>query len=207
MQEILDQVLLETYLNQYNIRSLFDTPELPYRLYTYEPGEMMNILRPTTEYLKFVVAGSFDLYSVREDGVRNLIRHFEGFGFLGDLEFCGKNAGTRYQEVIDQVYTIELPLKSLRPVLMEDKRFLRFVLNNLAEKLSAAMPLKAEFPSLADTLVYYLRYECTDHRITSVEDTDFRLNYSRRQLQRVLRELTEQGVLLKEGKGRYKLLD
>ena len=207
MQEILDQVLLETYLNQYNIRSLFDTPELPYRLYTYEPGEMMNILRPTTEYLKFVVAGSFDLYSVREDGVRNLIRHFEGFGFLGDLEFCGKNAGTRYQEVIDQVYTIELPLKSLRPVLMEDKRFLRFVLNNLAEKLSAAMPLKAEFPSLADTLVYYLRYECTDHRITSVEDTAFRLNYSRRQLQRVLRELTEQGVLLKEGKGRYKLLD
>lgn len=207
MQEILDQVLLETYLNQYNIRSLFDTPELPYRLYTYEPGEMMNILRPTTEYLKFVVAGSFDLYSVREDGVRNLIRHFEGFGFLGDLEFCGKNAGTRYQEVIDQVYTIELPLKALRPVLMEDKRFLRFVLNNLAEKLSAAMPLKAEFPSLADTLVYYLRYECTDHRITSVEDTAFRLNYSRRQLQRVLRELTEQGVLLKEGKGRYKLLD
>lgn len=207
MQEILDQVLLETYLNQYNIRSLFDTPDIPYRLYTYEPGEMMNILRPTTEYLKFVVAGSFDLYSVREDGVRNLIRHFEGFGFLGDLEFCGKNAGTRYQEVIDQVYTIELPLKALRPVLMEDKRFLRFVLNNLAEKLSAAMPLKAEFPSLADTLVYYLRYECTDHRITSVEDTAFRLNYSRRQLQRVLRELTEQGVLLKEGKGRYKLLD
>lgn len=207
MQEILDQVLLEAYLNQYNIRSLFDTPELPYRLYTYEPGEMMNILRPTTEYLKFVVAGSFDLYSVREDGVRNLIRHFEGFGFLGDLEFCGKNAGTRYQEVIDQVYTIELPLKALRPVLMEDKRFLRFVLNNLAEKLSAAMPLKAEFPSLADTLVYYLRYECTDHRITSVEDTAFRLNYSRRQLQRVLRELTEQGVLLKEGKGRYKLFD
>ena len=207
MQEILDHVLLETYLNQYNIRSLFDTPDIPYRLYTYEPGEMMNILRPTTEYLKFVVAGSFDLYSVREDGVRNLIRHFEGFGFLGDLEFCGKNAGTRYQEVIDQVYTIELPLKSLRPVLMEDKRFLRFVLNNLAEKLSAAMPLKAEFPSLADTLVYYLRYECTDHRITSVEDTAFRLNYSRRQLQRVLRELTEQGVLLREGKGRYKLLD
>lgn len=207
MQEILDQVLLETYLNQYNIRSLFDTPDIPYRLYTYEPGEMMNILRPTTEYLKFVVAGSFDLYSVREDGVRNLIRHFEGFGFLGDLEFCGKNAGTRYQEVIDQVYTIELPLKALRPVLMEDKRFLRFVLNNLAEKLSAAMPLKAEFPSLADTLVYYLRYECTDHKITSVEDTAFRLNYSRRQLQRVLRELTEQGVLLKEGKGRYKLLD
>lgn len=207
MQEILDQVLLETYLNQYNIRSLIDTPDIPYRLYTYEPGEMMNILRPTTEYLKFVVAGSFDLYSVREDGVRNLIRHFEGFGFLGDLEFCGKNAGTRYQEVIDQVYTIELPLKALRPVLMEDKRFLRFVLNNLAEKLSAAMPLKAEFPSLADTLVYYLRYECTDNRITSVEDTAFRLNYSRRQLQRVLRELTEQGVLLKEGKGRYKLLD
>lgn len=207
MQEILDQVLLETYLNQYNIRSLFDTPDIPYRLYTYEPGEMMNILRPTTEYLKFVVAGSFDLYSVREDGVRNLIRHFEGFGFLGDLEFCGKNAGTRYQEVIDQVYTIELPLKALRLVLMEDKCFLRFVLNNLAEKLSAAMPLKAEFPSLADTLVYYLRYECTDHKITSVEDTAFRLNYSRRQLQRVLRELTEQGVLLKEGKGRYKLLD
>jgi len=38
-----------------------------------------------------------------------------------------------------------------------------------------------------------------------VTETAFYLNYSRRQLQRVLKELTEKGTLIRTGKGRYSL--
>ena len=57
------------------------------------------VFRPTREHLKFVVEGGFDLYAIRADGVRHLVRRCEGFTFLGDLEFCGKDAGMRYQEL------------------------------------------------------------------------------------------------------------
>ena len=42
MQEIRDSQKLETYLNQFHIRELFDTRDLPFRLYRYEVGEMLN---------------------------------------------------------------------------------------------------------------------------------------------------------------------
>ena len=87
MQEIQNREELEFYLGKHHIRELFDTPDLPFRLHRYEVGEMMNILRPTREYLKFVVEGSFDLYAIRADGARYLVRRCEGFTFLGDLEF------------------------------------------------------------------------------------------------------------------------
>lgn len=126
MQEIQNKERLEFNLEKHHIRQLFDTPNLPFRLYRYEVGEMLNILRHTKKYLKFVVKGSVDLYAVRADGGRHMVRRCEGFTFLGDLEFCGKTAVMRYQEVTQAVYTIELPLEALRQTLQRDVRFLNF---------------------------------------------------------------------------------
>ena len=207
MQEIPNREELEFYLGKNHIRELFDTRNLPFRLYRYEVGEMMNILRPTREYLKFVVEGSFDLYAIRADGARYLVRHCEGFTFLGDLEFCGKDAGMRYQEVTRTVYTIELPLEALRPTLQQDVRFLNFLLDTMSTKLAGTSIDLVGFSDLREALLYHIRYECPDRTITSVSQTAFRLNYSLRQTQRVLQELTKGGLLKRIGKGHYALAD
>ena len=205
MQEIRDQALLEAYLKQYNICSLFDTPELPFRLYRYEIGEMMNILRPTSENLKFVVEGSFDLYAVRSDGTRHMVFRSEGFTFLGDLEFCGRDAGMRYQEVTQTVYAVEIPLEALRSQLQQDVRFLNYLLDTMSRKFADTVMDLGAFPDLTEALLYHIRYRCPEQTITNVSQTAFRLNYSLRQTQRVLRDLTEQGILCKKGKGTYTL--
>ena len=207
MQEIRNEKLTEEYLNRYRIRELFDTQDLPFRLYCYEPGEMMNLLRPTREYLKFVVEGSFDLYAVRADGVRHLVFSSEGLTFLGDLEFCGKDTGMRYHEVTKKMYTLELPLEPLRERLKKDVRFLNFLMDTLAEKLADAVNDMGAFPDLKEALLYHIRYQCPDHTITSVSQTALRLNYSLRQTQRVLKELTQEGLLMRTGKGIYVLAD
>ena len=207
MQEIQSREKLEFYLEKHHIRELFDTPNLPFRLYRYEVGEMMNILRPTREYLKFIVEGSFDLYAVRADGDRHMVRRCEGFTFLGDLEFCGKTAGMRYQEVTRTVYTIELPLEALRPTLQRDVRFLNFLLDTMSTKFAGTSMDLVDFSDLRERLLYYIRYECPDQTITSVSQTAFRLNYSLRQTQRVLQELTREGLLLRKGKGHYELVE
>lgn len=205
MQEIRDSQKLETYLEKFHIRELFDTPNLPFRLYRYEVGEMMNILRPTGEYLKFVVEGSFDLYAVRADGVQHMVRRCEGFTFLGDLEFCGKDAGLRYQEVTRTVYSIEFPLQALRPRLQQDVRFLNFLLDTMSTKFAGTSMDLVGFSDLRERLMYHIRYECPDQTIISVSQTAFRLNYSLRQTQRVLQELTRDGLLKRIGKGHYAL--
>lgn len=205
MQEIQNREKLEFYLDKFHLRELFDTPNLPFRLYRYEAGEMLNILRPTREHLKFVVEGSFDLYAIRADGARHLVRRCEGFTFLGDLEFCGKDAGMRYQEVTRTVYTIELPLEALRPTLQQDVRFLNFLLDTMSTKFAGTSMDLVGFSDLREKLLYHIRYECPDRTITSVSQTAFRLNYSLRQTQRVLQELTKEGLLKRIGKGNYTL--
>ena len=205
MQEIRDRKKLENYLKTYKIEERFDTPDLPFRLYRYEVGEMMNILRPSRESLKFVVEGSFDLYAVREDGTRHMVHRSEGFTFLGDLEFCERESGMRYQEVTRTVYAVELPLEQLRPQLKRDVRFLNFLLDTMSAKFAGAVMNMGAFPDLRQALLYHIRYQCPERTITNVGQTASRLNYSLRQTQRVLAELTRQGLLRKTGKGHYTL--
>lgn len=136
-----------------------------------------------------------------------MVRRCEGFTFLGDLEFCGKTADMRYQEVTQAVYTIELPLEALRPTLQRDVRFLNFLLDTMSTKFAGTSMDLVGFSDLRERLLYCIRYECPDQTITSVSQMALRLNYSLRQTQRVLQELTREGLLLRKGKRHYILTD
>lgn len=206
MREIQDKELLEQYLQKYHIRSFFDTPDLPFRLYEYAPGELINVVHPMEESLKFIVEGVFDHYLIQEDGTLFLISHCDGFGFMGDLAFCGRQPQNRCQEVIETVRAVELPLEALRSTLEQDNRFLRFLLDTMARRMTLSMHIRADMHSAEKSLLAYLRWQCPNQTITNVTETAFRLNYSRRQLQRVLKQLTEQGKLTKTDRGCYRLV-
>ena len=205
MREIRDSALLKHYIRKYHIRSFFDTPDLPFRLYEYDPGEMINVVHPMEESIKFIVAGVFDHYTVQEDGTPYLISHCDGFGFMGDLAFCRRQPPGRYQEVMETVRAVELPLEAYRGILENDNRFLRFLLDTMAQRMTMSMDIRLDMHSAEESLLAYLRWRCPDHTITNITETAFHLNYSRRQLQRALKALTENGTLLKTGKGCYRL--
>ena len=205
MREIRDAALLEHYLRTFHIRSFFDTPDLPFRLYEYAPGEMINIVHPMEESMKFIVEGVFDHYKLQEDGAYYLISHCDGFGFMGDLAFCGRQPPGRYQEVIETVRAVELPMKELRPVLENDNRFLRFLIDTMAQRMTASMHIRSDMTTAEKALISYLRWRCPNHTITNVSEAAFHMNYSRRQIHRVLKELTRRGVLIHKGKGCYTL--
>ena len=206
MREIQDPALLESYIRKFHIRSFFDTPDLPFRLYEYEPGEMINVVHPMEESIKFIVAGVFDHYMVQEDGNSYLISHCDGFGFMGDLAFCGRQPPGRYQEVIETVRAVELPLEPLRRVLENDNRFLRFLLDTMAQRMTMSMHVRADMNSAETALLAYLRWQCPNHTLKHVGEAALHLNYSRRQIQRSLKDLTDKGQLVKLGKGHYCLV-
>lgn len=206
MRQIRDPKLLEDYLQKFQIRSFFDTQKLPFRLYEYAPGEMINVVHPMEESMKFIVEGVFDHYMLQEDGTPYLISRCDGFGFMGDLAFCRRSPQNRYQEVIETVRAVELPMEEMRPVLENDNRFLRFLLDTMAHRMTMSMHRRSDMPAAEQALIAYLRWVRPDHTITNVTDTAYQLNYSRRQIQRVLKDLTDKGILRKEGKGRYILM-
>ncbi len=207
MKEIRDRELLEHYLRKYHIQSFFDTRNLPFRLYEYAPGEMINIVHPMEESIKFIVEGVFDHYKIQEDGTPYLITHCDGFGFMGELAFCRRQPPGHYQEVIETVRAVELPLETLRKTLENDNRFLRFLMDTMAQRMTASMYIRSDMTTAEKSLIAYLRWRCPNQTITNVSEAAFHMNYSRRQIQRVLKQLTENGTLLRTGKGHYTLRD
>lgn len=205
MREIRDPELLEHYIRTNHIRSFFDTQDLPFRLYEYAPGEMINVVHPMEESMKFIVEGVFDHYKIQEDGSPYLIAHCVGFGFMGDLAFCGRQPPGRHQEVIETVRAVELPMAEVRPILENDNRFLRFLIDTMAQRMTASMHSRSDMTTADKALLGYLRWRCPNHTITNVSEAAFHMNYSRRQLQRVLKQLTADGTLIRTGKGCYRL--
>ena len=73
----------------------------------------------------------------------------------------------------------------------------------MAQRMTASMHIRSDMTTAEKALIGYLRWRCPNHTITNVTEAAFHMNYSRRQIQRVLKDLTEKGTLIKEGKGRY----
>ena len=207
MKEIKDKQLLHSYLQQYKISELFDTANLPFRLYEYEAGEIMNYKHPLDQYLKFIVSGELSIYTIMEDG-----EQFTGYkgpfaGLLGDLEFCGVKMENNYHEAISTVHSIELSLSNLRAQLLDDKTFLRYLLYQIVKRhMEMTNPALIHSTSVEKRLLHYLEYENPDHSINGVEAIAFRLRCSRSQVQRSLKKLIEKGQVKKTGKGKYMLI-
>lgn len=205
MRQIHDQQLLNRLLKQHQIETFFDTRNLPFRLYQYDRGEILNNIHDSSHYLQFLVKGGVRIYSIREDNSCYHICLLKDFALLGDLEFCGETALPFFVEATRKVTCIELPLYDCQSALLNDNAFLRFLARSVAHKLFLFSQSEAVFSNLEERLLQYLKLECPEHQFQGVEAVAIHLHCSRRQLQRILKTLTERNVIEKVGKGTYRL--
>ena len=89
--------------------------------------------------------------------------------------------------------------------LLNDNRFLRYLLNSVTEKLMLYSSSQSNFSTLEESFLSYLSERCPDQTFSGVEKMAMQLHCSRRQLQRVLKKLLEEGRLVKLSKGSYRL--
>lgn len=207
MKELKDEHLLNSYLQQYKIPDLFDTKNLPFQLYEYEAGEIMNYKRPLDKYLKFIVSGEISLYALMEDGEQFTAFQGPHIGLLGDLELCGVKFENNYQEALTTVHSIELPLAKVKSQILDDNSFLRYLLYRIVKRhIQMTKPELVHSTSVENRLLHYLEYESNEHSFSGVEAMAFRLRCSRSQVQRALKTLVQNGQIQKIGKGKYKLI-
>lgn len=205
MEQVHDEKILERYINLYHIYEIFDTKNLTFRLYQYERGEILNYNRDFSNHLQFLVSGAVQIYSIRGDGSRYPLCLLNDFTLLGDMEFCGETSLPFLVEATKKVMCIELPLYDFKNILLNDNTFLRFLLRSVGHKLALFSKSEASFSNLEEKLLHFLKYDCPDHQFQGVEATVIQLRCSRRQLQRLLKSLTERQIIEKKGKGIYRL--
>jgi len=206
MKEVFDEQLKSKYMKKYQIEKIFDTPDLKFQVIQYEAGEFMSSKRSPLKYLKFIVKGTWDIYSMDKEGKTHLLKHADALTIMGDVEFFSGIETGNLQKACEEVISIELSMDKYKHMLLQDNAFLRFLCRSMTQKLINTTNDMMMHDRLEEQLIQYMRYECEEGYLTCIEEAAFRLNRSRRQLHRVLKKLVENHVICKESRGCYRLL-
>lgn len=101
-----------------------------------------------------IVRGSVSIY---QDGSIRYISKAASGTLLGDMEFSGAGNQSFYIEAAETVLCLDLPFRENLEVLENDPVFLRFVLGQLAGKLSLSSVMTASAHTLEEKVLFFLR--------------------------------------------------
>lgn len=201
MKKIRDTKRLEIYYKEQQLH-FQQKPQL-LKLIQFEKGELLNGPMHPLKGFYIVVEGSVSIYYITEEGnIRHIFKAGAGI-LLGDMEFSGIEREMYYVEAAETVICLAIPFQENGNMLENDPIFLRFVLAQLAEKLSLSSRMDVVTQTLEEKLIFYLSNVEPNHEISSVSQTLQVLHCSRRQLQRVLKSLCDDNILIKKGRGCY----
>lgn len=202
-----NQELLEEALKKWNIPLLFDSAGLQFQLIKYHKGELLAAPFKPMEQLLFLVRGKVSIYGLREDGSSFSVYLANQSVVLGDVEFIRKEPLPFYAEAMDsQVLCLALSMERHREALERDVRFLNFLLHSVADKFNMFFQMGNPSQPVEEKLVSFLRDIQPDHTLRGMDTAALQLHCSRSQLQRVVRKLCGEGVLIRIKKGEYRLI-
>ena len=205
MQIISSSPVLDTYIADLKLSDIMDLSKIRPVLCICGKGELLTGPERRQRYLFFVVSGKVQVYGV-DAGGRKIPVNIVGKGALiGDVEFCRSGHSALISEAATETKCVGIHVSRYRQTLEEDIRFLRFLLKSISDKVYLTETLDSPVISVEEKLIHYLREECENRILSGVEHAALRLRCSRRQLQRVLSELCDEGLVVKIGKGKYRL--
>jgi len=203
MKRVNDPILLGQLKKRYDVDSIFSTPGLPFQLLRFEKGEILTGLREDPPWLLLNLGGRVRLYAVQEGGDLAPM-HLGGnrFSCINPLELLGQKSPAFEAE--DTMFCLALPLPDCREALLSDSVFLRFLVESLARALSLSNHQQMEMTNVEQRTLDYIRQYGA---VKNVGEATYALHCSRRQLQRVLKKLCEDGAVRKTGRGHYEPLE
>ena len=206
MKIIHDEQLLQRALSELKLEPKFDIKRVRPVLCRYEKGELLSGPHIRQQYLLFLVSGIVQIYGIGADGRKIPVNLAKRGNLIGDVEFCNARNSNLFSEVVKEVLCVGISVSEYRSVLENDVCFLRYLLSSLSEKVYLTSVSDGPVVSVEEKLLQYMREECEGHVLEGIEHATLRLRCSRRQLQRVIKALCDQGLVVKVGKGKYQLV-
>lgn len=203
MKKIYDKKLIDKIKKEYCIEDYFSN-NYEFIIIEYEEDETIINPLEKTQYIQFVIEGTLLISFIDQDGRQTIVSQSEELCILGDMEFVDDLNPMFFAEAKTKVKTLALSLKEYKEKLNQDFQFLHTLLNSIASKLKQSSTNQFVYQSVEERFLYYMNYYCGGS-LSSIEEAISYLHCSRRQLQRVLKKLCDEEIIIKEGKGKYKI--
>lgn len=196
---------IKFWTDKTDIKSCFSTENINFLIYKYAKGEMITSPHKKLREILFAVQGTVRIYGIKSTGDLFPVNQQKAPIILGDMEFAQKGNPPFYTEAVTDVICLALPLEPYEETLHKDVKFLNTLLLSYGEKLRLFAFVDAAADTIEERVLLYLKNICPEGEINGIEGAVLKLRCSRRQLQRVVKKLCENGSLEKLGKGRYRL--
>ncbi|WP_316568927.1 cyclic nucleotide-binding domain-containing protein [Neobacillus sp. YIM B06451] len=138
MQELLDRNLIESFLEEHDLRQIFIDTLKPYLgIYRFEQGELVCSQGGPSEYLYVLVKGKIKIFTTSPEG-RTLILSFRTpLEIIGDIEYIQDRDIINTVEAISPAIFLGIHYRWLRKYAENHAPFLRFMLGIITEKFHA----------------------------------------------------------------------
>lgn len=210
MECINDRKALKKYIEMFNISEVFQSDMTEYMsLNCFNKGEFIFRANEKIETLFFMVEGNSKVFILLKNGKSLLLRFYNPFVVIGDVEFMDGSPATCNVEVISPAVCIGIPLNALQNQALNDPVFLRFICKSLGEKLaknSVSSSINLLYPLENRLASYILAIAAGDKsspsfngiftdKLTEMADL---LGTSYRHLIRTINKMTSEGIIEKQ---------
>lgn len=210
MRKISDDELLKHYIEKYDIEKIFDDEIIKYvQLHFYEKDEYILEAGETLEYYYLLVDGKIKIYYPFENGKSMLLKFYQDFNTIGDLELLKGIAILCSIDAVEDTYLIAIPSAMLREKYFNNIKFLHHLIDSLSEKLYGTINNSSYnfiYP-LINRLSSYLIEHLTDQNCiilnSSYLDISQFLGTSYRHLNRTLKEMEAKSIIKCDDKKIY----
>ncbi len=206
MKLIQDETLLQKALVELDMNSKLNIERVKPVLCCFEKGELLSGPHIKQRYILFIWSGNVHVYGIRLDGRKVPVTLSKKGDIIGDVEFGNSKNSNLFSEALKDVLCIGIPILEYRSALENDVRFLRYLIGSISSKVYMTNASESPIVSVREKLLHYIENECEGQILKGVEHATMRLQCSRRQMQRVLKELSDEGLIEKVGKGSYKFV-
>lgn len=205
MKKIHSKEVIEFYLKKTRYEA--EMKELKEHLFVaqYEKGEFVTSPLEADPLFQIVIEGTINIYYIRDDGSIYSLANGQDNYLLGEMAFFQTKPGNVYVEADDDVICLALSVKNNREKLLTNCSFLQLICKSLTQKMEAITTLDAAPATLKQRVLIYMKYKCYDGELKGLEQAAFHLNCSSRQLQRILNQYAYEKIVVKIGKGNYRL--
>lgn len=205
MKKSYDKAFIETCLKQTKFESIMNSLQKHLFLTQYQKGEFVTTPLQEEHLFQIIVQGTVSIYFIGDDGsVYSLANGKENY-LLGDMEIFQHQLSNVYAQANDDVICLSLSIEASRDALLENCQFLQLVCESLTQKMESITTFDAAPTSLRQRVLIYMKYKCNKGELKGLQQAAFHLNCSARQLQRILNQYESDGIVIKTGKGTYKL--
>lgn len=215
MKQVIDRFKIRALLDQHELQHTFpESLQERIRLYQFEKGERICTEGEELTQMYFLVKGKLKIFTVSAEGNSRLLRFKNPLDIVGDVEYLKRNRVFNTVEAVTDGSVLGISYDDITRLAYDYPPFLQFLLHEVTHKFytesnastlnhlnSVETRLASYFLSTATTEKSTLFYQ--EMKTTNLKDIADLIGTSYRHLNRVIKDLCEQGILEKTGKRIY----